>query len=201
MDDGEWRNPASLWKPRRSKCHQGSKEEWRGGRDALKEASFQQPSVGLRTCFSGPQCASHELQWPSGPGQQTSSFPTSKVESPSVGATRRVLLPIPGWDWSNDAGPSQSRPPTFNTVIPFSLRATSRFPKSTLPNRWTAHLHDAPGLGYNAMDGGRMPSPNCRGTKAKRVLRGTSEQAINYWDGPKGASHVRKGHKVSLTVQ
>lgn len=148
---------------------------------ALKEASFQQPSVDLETCFSGPQCASHELQWPSGPGQQTSSFPTSEVESPSAGATRRVLMPIPSLDWGNDAGPSQSRPPTFNIVIPFSLRATSRFPKSTLPSHWTAHLH-APGLGCNAMEDechrrtavAQRPSESYEGQVNKRLL-GRSE--------------------------
>ena len=165
---------------------------------ALKEASFQQPSVDLETCFSGPQCASHELQWPSGPGQQTSSFPTSEVESSSAGATRRVLVPIPSLDWSNDAGPSQSRPPTLTLSFLFLCVLHLDFPVHT------AESLDCPltcawvGMRCNR---GRMPSPNCRGTKAKRVLRGTSEQAINYWDGPKGASHVRKGHKVSLTVQ
>lgn len=165
---------------------------------ALKEASFQQPSVDLETCFSGPQCASHELQWPSGPGQQTSSFPTSEVESSSAGATRRVLVPIPSLDWSNDAGPSQSRPPTLTLLFLFLCVLHLDFPVHT------AESLDCPltcawvGMRCNR---GRMPSPNCRGTKAKRVLRGTSEQAINYWDGPKGASHVRKGHKVSLTVQ
>ena len=139
----------------------------------------------METCFSGPQCASHELQWPSGPGQQTSSFPTSEVESPSAGATRRVLVPIPSLDWSNDAGPSQSRPPTFNTVIPFSLRATSRFPKSTLPSHWTAHLH-APGLDAmqwvtNAiaeLPWHKRPSESCERQVNKRLITGTVRRAL-----------------------
>lgn len=181
MDDGEWRNPASLWKPRRSKCHQGSKEEWRGA--ALKEASFQQPSVDLETCFSGPQCASHELQWPSGPGQQTSSFPTSEVESSSAGATRRVLVPIPSLDWSNDAGPSQSRPPTSTLSFLFLCVLHLDFPVHTAESLDCPH---APGLGCDAMGDechrrtavAQRPSESYEGQVSKRLITGTVRRAL-----------------------
>jgi hypothetical protein len=79
MDDGGVEEPSQSMEAQKKQVPSRVKRRVEGG--ALKEASFQQPSVDLETCFSGPQCASHELQWPSGPGQQTSSFPTSEVES------------------------------------------------------------------------------------------------------------------------
>jgi hypothetical protein len=108
---GEWRNPAIEAQKKQVLSGSLSRIEKEGGgqlRDTLT-GQFLAALSGLEDTFSGPSDAFHDLQWPSGPGQQARFLPSvlstplhstfNEVESPSAGRSESSSPSILSEDW------------------------------------------------------------------------------------------------------